>query len=312
MKQVIGVDVSKRRLDMYGDCMGYQSIDNTLDAITAFLETLSQDTLIACEATGGYEDLLIRQTIKQGIAIHRAHPNKVRAFAKARGRLAKTDYTDAQVIADYAQTFDVEAFVLPDEAISTLRAILRRRQQLIEIKQKEKANLDKSAMPHIVVTSIKENIASIETQIQQLDAAYQMHLTKHSQLQHQVKQLQSVKGFGELTAARLISELPELGNISHEKLTALVGLAPWSNDSGKRQGYRAIKGGRYQVRNLLYMSALVAIRHNPPLKTFYEKLKRKGKASKVALVAVMRKLIIIANAIIKRDAPWQVDYPTTK
>jgi transposase len=231
-----------------------------------------------------------------------AHPNKVRSFAKACGILAKTDRIDAGVLFRYGEVFVEPTAIVPTNKALKLREILRRRQQLMATRIKELNRLEKHP-GEMTRRSCERHLVWLETEITELDQALKSQLDQ-SELQQQSDLYCSVRGVGLITAATLIAELPELGRYDSKALTALVGLAPWSRDSGKQHGYRAIRGGRSNVRKALYMAAICTIRTAGPLRSFYLRLKHRGKPGKVALVAVMRKMLLILNAIAHRGTPW--------
>lgn len=309
MKQVAGIDVGKRILDVSvstGPVQRYENTEVGRQHLLLFLQRCGVD-LVVCEATGGYERPLVDGLHCQSMPVHVAHPNKVRAYAKALGRLAKTDRLDAGVLRLYGEHLDLSCSPEQGQEVIELRALLRRRQQLVRMRSEEKNRLE-----HQSDGSVQRHIAWLDTEIRQVDQAYRQHLERTERLARQVKLYQSVRGIGELTAATLVSELPELGQLSGPAITSLVGLAPWSQDSGKQRGYRAIRGGRASVRKALYMSALSAIRYDSDIKTFYTRLRERGKPGKVALVAVMRKLLLRLNAVAKRGTPWVENYDELK
>ena len=299
-----GIDVGKFNLDVSigGDrAIGFRNTAEDHDALIAALRDAGV-TRVVCEPTGGYERALTRALRAARFRVQIAHPNKVRAFAQACGILAKTDQIDAQVLHRYGEVFIDPDRVEQDDKALKLRDILRRRQQLITTRVKEMNRLEK--LPAAVTrASCERHLAWLETEIAELDQTLKVQLGE-SELCHRTGLYCSVKGVGVLTAATLIAELPELGRLDGKSLTALVGLAPWSRDSGKQQGYRAIRGGRASVRKALYMAALSAVRTAGAMRSFYLRLKHRGKAGKVALVAVMRKMLLLLNAIAHRGTPW--------
>lgn len=299
-----GVDVGKFNLDVSigGDrIVSYSNVAEGIDALTIALRE-ADVTRVVCEPTGGYERALVRALRAAELRVQVAHPNKVRAFAQACGILAKTDRIDAQVLYRYGEVFvDRDPIPLSDKILK-LRDILRRRQQLIATRVKELNRLEKHPAA-VTRASCERHLAWLEAEIDGLDQDLRMQLGE-SELNRQTGLYCSVRGVGLITAATLIAELPELGRFDGKSLTALVGLAPWSRDSGKHHGYRAIRGGRASVRKALYMAAISAIRTPGVMRCFYLRLKRRGKASKVALVAVMRKMLLLLNAIARRGTPW--------
>lgn len=305
MKQVAGIDVGKNILDVSVSGRSLQRYENTTAGIQRLIKHLQQIQveLVVCEATGGYERALVSALQTVLIPVHVAHPNKVRAYAKAVGQLAKTDRLDAEVLRRYGEHLDLPVWEAQEPETLEIRALCRRRQQLVGIRSEEKNRLEHSSSE-----SVLRHIAWLDEEIKVVEQACREHLAQTQRLARQASLYQSVRGIGELTAVTLLSELPELGQLSGPALTSLVGLAPWSLDSGKHRGYRAIRGGRASVRKALYMSALSAIRYDSGIKTFYTKLRKRGKPGKVALVAVMRKTLLMLNAVAKRGTPWVEKY----
>lgn len=309
MKQVAGIDVGKYILDVSVNGQKLQRCENTADGIQRLIKYLQETPvdLVVCEATGGYERELVNALQAVSIPVHVAHPNKVRAYAKALGQLAKTDRLDAEVLRTYGEHLELPAQAQQDAQTLQLRELLRRRQQLVGIRSEEKNRLEHRT-DSLKSESISRHITWLDEEIKVVEQAYREHLAQTERLARQASLYQSVRGIGELTAVTLLSELPELGQLSGPALTSLVGLAPWSQDSGKQRGYRAIRGGRASVRKALYMAALSAIRYDSGIKTFYQRLRKRGKPGKVALVAVMRKLLLMLNAVEKRGTPWVEKY----
>ncbi len=299
-----GIDVGKLNLDVSigGDkTVVFSNTAEGIDALTMALHEAGV-TRIVCEPTGGYEREMVRALRTSRLQVQIAHPNKVRAFAQACGILAKTDRIDAQVLYRYGETFDDQASIPLGDKPLKLRDILRRRQQLMSTRTQELNRLEKH--PGAVArASCERHLVWLEAEIAELDQALKTQLGE-PELKHQAGLYSSVKGVGLITAATLIAELPELGRFDGKSLTALAGLAPWSRDSGKQRGYRAIRGGRASVRKALYMAAISAIRTNGAMRSFYLRLRHRGKAGKVALVAVMRKMLLLLNAIAHRGTPW--------
>lgn len=313
MKVVAGVDVGKQYLDVSiagGAVKRFDNSDSGLKALQVHLEQGSV-TEVVCEPTGGYEKRLVRYLPGLDKVVHVVHANKIRAFAQASGYLAKTDQLDAKVLSHYGEVFELSAGVVVDEQSEYLRGLLRRREQLIEHRVQETNRLEKG-LEGEVRDSCERHVAWLTEELQMLDRRYREYLQATPPLAQQAQLYQSVRGVGELTAALLIADLPELGQLNSKALTALVGLAPWACDSGQQRGYRAIRGGRAGVRKALYMSALSAVRYDGQMKQFYQRLRQRGKAGKVALVAVMRKLLLVLNAIAQRGTPWVEAYASTK
>ena len=312
---VVGIDVSKGHLDVWATVGPGRRFANSETGIAALLEWLgSQETAVAqvvYEPTGGYERPLAEALRTAGLPGHQAHPNRVRAYARARGQLAKTDRLDAQALARYGAAFDAPEPRQPepaDEPIrSELRDLLRRREQLVKQRVSEGNRLDKKLSAG-AAASTRRHVAWLDAEIAQLEAEYQALLASSETLSEQAELYRSVPGIGRLAAATLVAELPELGRCEGKAVAALSGLAPWANDSGRHRGHRSIRGGRGSVRRVLYLAAQSAAQHHPGLRPFYQGLCERGKAKKVALVAVMRKLLLQLNAIARRGAPWVGEY----
>lgn len=301
-----GIDVSKATLDL---ALGLQaqvlqfSNDNAGHAalLKALQGAASPVALVVLEATGGYEFVCAAHLQAAGVAVAVINPRQARDFARAMGHLAKTDRIDAQGLAHLAsvlaQKADLKRYTaaLPDTQQQALRALVVRRRQLVQMRVAEENHLNTGVAA--AKKSIKAMIGSIATQLRHIDEAIAKHIQLHCQGLDQ--QLKAVRGVGPRTAATLVAELPELGKLSRRQISALVGVAPMNHDSGKLRGRRAIQGGRASVRAALYMAALVASRYNDVIKLFYQRLLAAGKPKKVALVACMRKLLTILNAMVR-------------
>lgn len=291
---VVGIDVSKTGLDASVDGGAVRSFSNDDGGISELVAwVMSQGpALVVCEPTGGYQEPMVQGLRRSGVRVQLVHPVKVRAFAQASGRQAKTDRIDAQALSHYGRVFAASADPPPEAEDEPQRAevqaLLRRRRQLVNQRVQELNRLDRAwnARAH-------------------LDQEYREALGSSEVLSQQAELYRSVPGVGELTAATLVSHLPELGRGDGKGLCSLVGLAPWSRDSGQQRGYRAIRGGRGEVRQALYMAALSSVRVEGPLRRFHQGLRQRGKAGKVALVAVMRKLLLQLHAVARRGTPWQ-------
>lgn len=305
MKTIIGIDVGKSELFIYWNHKTI-SILNSYKAIALWLrqnkKQLKECYLIAFEATGGYETELKRTLNKAGIPYRMVHANHVRNFAKANGVLAKTDKIDAKIIAEYAIAMNISPEMRSEENID-LKALLDRREQMVRTRSQEKNRLEKPSSM-IMGKSIKKHIAWLTKEIKQLERDIKSKVKRNAKLSNLVNLYQSIPGVGLLTSLHLISNLPELEISSSKTLSALVGVAPFNRDSGKIRGKRYIRGGRGRIRSYLYLSALSAIRYNPLIREFYNRLRRKGKPGKVALVASMRKLLSIVKSITERQTPW--------
>jgi transposase len=262
--------------------------------------------LIVLEATGGLEVPLAAALHDQGLSVAVVNPRQVRDFARAMGILAKTDRLDARVLALFAQRVQPAPRPVPDEQARTLKALVSRRRQLTEMLVAEKQRYRRAAP--VVREDLEENIAWLEGRLKRLDK--ELHkMVKDSPLwREQEDLLRSVPGIGPTLAFTLLAELPELGSLTPKKIAHLVGVAPLSRDSGTLRGERAIWGGRATVRRALYMGAMAAKRWNPQFVAFFEQLTLRGKAKKVALVACMRKLLLLLNSILKHKTPWSPSY----
>ena len=311
MKVVVGIDVGKRELDVSVSQGPVRSFANTAEGIAALLNWIaSQDASEAvCEPTGGYEREVVRRLEESGLSVHVAHPNKVRNFARAAGHEAKTDVLDARVLSHYGEVFNLARRQPDDGAGQELKDLLKRRKDLVDQRVQERNRLEKG-LSGGARRSTERHVAWLDEEIGRMNEEYREALNRNAQLSETAALYRSVPGVGELTAASLVAYLPELGKCDGKALTALVGLAPWSRDSGAQRGYRSIRGGRGAVRRVLYLAALSAVRHNEELGRFYRGLRKRGKTGKVALVAVMRKLLLVLNAVAHRGTPW-VRLPTT-
>ena len=306
---VAGIDVSKSRMDASVGGGGVHPFANDAEGIAAALEWLAEQGvgLVVCEPTGGYEEPLVRSLRQAGLPVHLAHPNKVRAFAQASGRWAKTDRLDAQILSRYGQVFASQEISQPEPEREEVQALLRRRRQLVAQRVQELNRLDRAWNP-AVRASAQRHIDWLDREIEALDQAYREALESSEELSRRADLYRSVPGIGELTAAILVADLPELGQGQGKGLCSLAGLAPWSRDSGKQRGYRAVRGGRSAVRRALYMTARSTIRRPGEMRTFYQGLRQRGKPGKVALVAVMRKLLLQIHAIARRGTHWTLNH----
>ena len=258
--------------------------------------------LVVCEATGGYERYVLSEAVALGLAIHRAHGSRTRLFARFNGKAAKTDAIDARLIARYGLTPGLELYQPPSPEQAALRQLRLRRDELAQMLRME-ANRSEHASLKRLQTSIQRHQAWLKGELQAIEAEIEALISKTPELQRKAGLMRSLKGVGPHTAAAILAYLPELGSISKAKAAAIAGLAPIANDSGQYTGSRRIAGGRADLRSSLYMAALVARQRNPTIRAFADNLKARGKPSKLVLVAVMRKLIVILNAIIASGQP---------
>lgn len=302
----VGIDVSKDRLDVavLGERQERQ-VDNTSQGIAQLVEWMQelQPELIVVEATGGYQRAVVEALFHAGLAVALVNPVRVRQFARACGLLAKTDKLDAQVLAVFGQRMQPKPYAGKSEAEKHLSALLVRRRQLEEMLKAEQNRL-RTISPSLR-SSVERIIAMLKEEKKRLDEQIQQFLQEQQAWQEQTQILGSAPGVGMVTTATLLAELPELGKMDRKKIAALVGVAPMNYDSGKKRGYRKTKGGRTEVRSVLYMSTLVATRYNPLIRNQYQQLLKRGKEKKVALTACMRKFLTILNAMLRDKQPFR-------
>jgi transposase len=303
----VGIDVSKRELVIAVEPTGARwTSDTTVPAINAVVERLRslRPRIIVVEATGGYERTLVAALAAADVPVAVVNPRQTRAFAQAIGRTAKTDAIDATVLAAFGGRLDVEARPVADDATQALAALVARRRQLVEMIGMERARLEHAPSTGPITRELRRHIRWLERRVEDVDDDIGTSIAAHPIWRVKEELLRSVPGIGPTTARTLLAELPELGRLDRRRIAALVGVAPVNCDSGQFRGQRHIWGGRASVRTALYMAALVASRYNPVLRVFYQRLRAAGKPGKVALVAVMRKLLTTLNAMIKHDTPW--------
>jgi transposase len=302
----VGVDVAKATLDiaLRPRAQTWQVIydDTHVEAFVTPLNELSP-TLIVVEATGGLERSLVAALVAARLPVVVINPRQARDFAKATGRLAKTDRIDAQVLAHDGEAIRPSFRPLPDADTQQWRALVDRRRQLVDRMTAEQSCLNTS--PSRVRDSIEAHLAWLQQQLASLDDDLDDMLQSSPIWRERDDMLQSTPGVGPVWSRTLRSQLPELGDLNRKEIAALVGVAPFNRDSGTWRGRRTIWGGRAAVRSVLYMSTLVATRHHPVIREFYERLLAAGKAKKVALTACMRKLLTILNAMVKNQQRWQ-------
>ncbi len=307
-KIYVGVDVAKSKLDAFfpenGERIELANSESAMDDFCRRLIKIKRPVMVVMEATGGYETLLLRQLAKHKIDAAVVNPRRVRDFAKGVGADAKTDLIDAQIISRFATVTQPQPTAVKPDHEQKHAALVTRRNQLLELINQEKNRLQQS-WDDDAKKSIREVLETLKKQLKSIDSQLASLLAADQRNQRTIEILRSVKGVGPVTISTLIAELPELGALNRGEVAKLVGVAPINRDSGTKSGKRFIGGGRGQVRRVLYMAALVALRHNPTIKTFYQHLKAKGKASKLAIVACMRKLLTILNLLVKTDQVWQ-------
>jgi len=297
MQSYLGIDVSKLHLDLSYNTQAHR-VENTEKAILRWLKSLPAEAILVCESSGGYEALLITLAQAAGRPIIQLNARQVRDFAKAKNRLAKTDAIDAALIAEFAQTLQPPPRSLPDPLQQELSALVKHRSQLLtQITQNN--NLAGTLADKKLLRLIAQTVAFLQRQVAKLEVLMATKVGQSPALHARVQRLQQVQGVGALTATALLALMPELGALSDPQAAALAGVAPFNRDSGQFRGQRHISGGRSQVRSTLYMAALVASRHNPVLKPLYLRLLARGKAKKLALTVLMRKLILLINNLLK-------------
>lgn len=303
----LGLDVAKASVTLASEPAG---LSGEFAADTAGLTALVQAvqsqsvTLVVVEATGGYEAPVVAALVTAGLPVAVVNPRQVRDFAKALGRLAKTDRIDAQVLALFGARVQPAPRPLPDEATQELEALLTRRRQLLEMLLAERQRRPR-ARGRLVRRSLDTHIRWLERQVIDTDATLEAAIQASPVWRVQDQLLQSVPGVGPTLARTLLGLLPELGQLDRHHIAALVGVAPLARDSGTLRGRRTCWGGRPAVRTVLYMAALTAARWNPVLRDFYHRLRSTGKPAKVALTAVARKLLVLLNAILRDARPWR-------
>jgi len=306
----LGLDVAKASVELASEPAGLGGQFATNPSGLAALVTQCQAqavALIVLEATGGYEAPVAAALASAGLPVAVVNPRQVRDFARALGRLAKTDRIDAQVLALFGARLQPVPRPLPDEATQELEAVLLRRRQLLEMLHAERQRLPR-ARGREVRRNLRVHIRWLERSVIDTDATLAALIQASPLWRVQDQLLQSVPGVGPMLARPLLALLPELGHLDRRQVAALVGVAPLAQDSGTQRGRRHCWGGRPALRTGLYMAALVAARWNPVLRPFYQRLRAKGKPAKVALVAVARKLLTILNAVMRDQRPWQSAY----
>lgn len=304
----IGIDVSKSWLDIASTHYAFPArISNDASGIAMFIKALRKHPVdvIVCEASGGYERLLIVMLREKKQPIALVNARQVRDYAKAKGILAKTDTLDAKVIADYGTVF--RPAPMTHEKDAALEALLLRRRQLQAMLQHEVCH-GESLRHSVLKAEVSQHITLLKKQVKSLDMRIAAHLKASSDYQEKTQILTSCKGVGVLLAGTLIARLPELGKLAHGQISALIGVAPFNHDSGAMRGQRHIRGGRSDVRRVLYMATISAIRYNPDIKELYGRLRTKGKEAKVAIVACMRQLLMTLNSMLRDNRQWTPVY----
>lgn len=308
---VIGVDVSKARLDVFDSRTDQlSSASNDEEGCRQLVASLTADRpkLVVVEASGGYERLAVASLAAAGIAVALVNPRQVRDFAKAAGKLAKTDAIDARVLALFGQKMEPRPTAMESETQKLFALLVERRRQLVEMIVAEKNRLQQA--PLVIRPQIQAHLDWLQKYLKEQDKHIQKQIENSDELRPKAQLLRSMTAIGPVVTATLLAELPELGRVSKKEIASLAGLAPFAHDSGQMRGVRRISGGRAKVRKVLYMAAIVAIGRNEQIKIFYEHLLSRGKAKKTALTAVMRKILVIANAMLRDQKPWQMPAAT--
>ena len=307
MEHFIGIDVAKDRLDVHtrpgGEVFAVARDGNGLAMLVERLQRLAP-ALVALEATGGYETVVASALGAAQLPLAVVNPRQIRDFARATGKLAKTDRIDAAAIAHFAEAVRPPARPLANAEARALGELVARRRQVIEMIIAER-HRRRMASQRRVIRAIERHLALLQAELSELEGDIDDAIRKSPAWQADADLLASVPGVGKVTLRTLIAELPELGHLNRRKIAALVGVAPINRDSGTLRGRRTIAGGRPAVRTALYMAALVASRANPVIAAYYAKLRAAGKTGKQALVACMRRLVVILNAILRDRKPWQ-------
>lgn len=300
----VGIDVAKNKVDV---CVlpsdeRFTIAEKDYDSFIEKLVELSP-ALVVLEATGGYEQPIVVRLADAGLPFFITNPGRVRSYAKALGFLAKTDAIDAFVIARFGMDAKLEPRVLAEEKNLEMQAFLTRRRQLVQMCAVERTRL-KQVRVKKIRRAIEKHIASLEKQIEEVDEDLDRFIRENPVWREKEELLKSVPGIGDQTTRVLITELPELGHLNRRQISSLAGVAPHNHDSGKFRGERHISGGRAYVRSALYMACLSAIRFNPVIRPYYRRLREAGKKSKMALVACMRKLLIVLNTMVKNKTKF--------
>ena len=302
----VGIDVSKASHQVHLRPMGETfSVPNTADAIAALCQRLARQrpALVVVEATGGLERALVLALAAHQLPVSVVNPRRTRNFARALDQLAKTDAIDAAVLAHFAEAVRPEPRRPLDEAALERDALQTRRRQLVKMLAMERNHL--ASAPASVRDLVARQVEHLEGLVREIDAALRAAVAADQKLAARQALLESAKGIGEVTSAMLVALVPELGTLTHKQIAKLVGVAPLADDSGTLEGTRHCRAGRGDVRTALYLPTLTAARCNPVIKAFFERLTAKGKPHKVVMIACMRKLLSILNAMVRDNTPWR-------
>lgn len=310
----VGIDVSKAALDAH--CRPANSsfqCPNDEPGIAGLVRRLAglKPALVVLEATGGFEVPAVAALAAAGLAVAVVNPRQARDFAKAVGRLAKNDRIDAEVLAHFAQAVRPEPRQLPSAEVASLDALLARRRQLLDMLTMETNRLG-CCRDDSVRADLQEHVAWLQGRLDKSEKALAEAVKASPVWREKEDLLRSVPGLGPVTSRTLLAAMPELGKLTGRQAAALAGLAPFDDDSGSRRGTRHVRGGRSDVRSVLYMAALSAARFNPVFRAFKERLTKAGKKAKVILVAIARKLVVLANAVLRDGKPWQPELSATR
>lgn len=305
----VGIDVCKASLDVKvlpsNEAQRFSNDDAGINRLIKLINRIDP-TLIVFESTGGFEMPAVSSLIENHLPAVVVNPRQVRDFAKATGRLAKTDSIDADTIARFARDIRPEVRPIKDEHTQFISALNARRRQIVDMLVAEKNRLHTAPIPNR--SSIEKHIQWLERSLKDINDDIDKTIKKSPTWRENDKILQSFKGVGPVVSATLLCDLPELGKLNRKKISALIGVAPLNCDSGRYRGRRRIKGGRANVRRKVYMAAVASLRHNPVIKEFYDRLIDAGKPPKLALTACMRKILTILNAMMKNQVNWIAPY----
>jgi transposase len=310
-QQWIGIDVSKASLDVCVQPSGaHWQVANRQPQVDALVEQVAAvaPQRIVLEASGGYEGVIVAALVDRDLPVVVVNPRQVRDFARATGQLAKTDAIDAEILARFGEAIRPELRAMPDAITRSVRASVSRRRQLQEMLTAEQNRLISAAVqnaPEPLRDQLGEHIDWLRRQLADIDDDVQRQLHASPVWREREDLLRTIPGIGPVTSATLLSQVPELGQLDRRAIAKLVGVAPLNDDSGTLHGRRRIWGGRSTVRAVLYMAALVATRCNAPIRDFYTRLRAAGKPAKVALVACMRKLLVVCNSVLRSSRPWR-------
>jgi transposase len=312
----VALDVAKDSLEVgcsTPDTVRLRAVENAPAGFRQLLKALPprESTAVVLEATGGYERNVVAELIEAGYRVAVVNPRQVRDFAKGLGILAKTDRLDAQVLAKFAQHINPRMLREMPEQQQQLADLVTRRRQLLDLRTMESNRLKQALSQGLskeLKKSLNKMIQTLDTQIKTIDVLIAKLIDSDNDWREKSRILQSTPGLGKITTATLLAELPELGELNRQQIAALVGVAPFNDDSGRHQGGRHIAGGRASVRSVLYMATLSATTHNPTIKAFAERLESDGKQFKVIQTACMRKLLVILNTMLKNKTSWKLAF----